>query len=1475
MTSALNATIITGNGNEGILQNDMGNTLIKDSITGSIMSLNDGFVPLGIKEYGGILYIASYNPKTKEGELGSIPSPIIHYTINGLFNESGATQISDLNPTGNENVSVEQRLNTDTLYVLSNFTFHCGDKFMVRLNLDIWDNISNYRRLNPESSENEHYPCLTSYTGEKHQNLLKGWFRVELYAVLETGSEIRLGGLESAQRYYTPDGIQGCSNYWFLTSDDNVDEVLTRTNDMYRTYPNIPSGRLAIKFVPEYPSQLDYVYNESYGANLPCVYSYENTSGNTYSTRKFVLVPGLTYTADCPIRPDKIKIECNNGLTVVNNEIIVGSGPNFPSETSFGDDHNPNEVPHSERIYGDPRANDSTSANALAYAYIHQLKDGDTYTNNFVITKYERDTYIEDPVQNSNPEDHDGLFWVEIPDWNVDIQFTLYLYTKSVQNSNEYVLYSVQTMPVFNPALVEAGDGQVLTSEEVPQYFDITGLDKNAEFDLPLFENSENKCFLYGGENNVLYDYDSSAKRYLPIKRIVDGKETKETVSFEELADLKTYIYPQTVKAIFEEEQSGSIKYGANGLRFLWNSIAHAYRYIPNEEFFNAIKKKDSNNNPIDTEYPNGADPTSEAYYKQKVLLKDAEWEWFVVSPTIPKMTVSNGGEPKQINCVLPLCYRQEGSWLDLWNDDYQTQEGGEPCDEQDANLLIAAKAQRNYFSAKQNIAGLYITGDTSLKKYTLYETNILNGTLNFTQRGDAPFTGDRGLDALGAPQNGDYTESMFYEGGSDPGKIFFYMSDGMDGQYNIIQDKDDAYQGLSDQRLPYFINNFKNEEGKNDYRGTWKKGKEEVDSMAEASFYNWSPTKAKDYASGDACPGSYLANNNCVYQKKSIGQRCIHDSYFGHLVDLNYDAIIESDSLKNKYLLGRFSKSYGGNDWLYEPSGEDSFRKDLIHLITAKTIKDPKNNNDAAETRWYASGFITEAMKKCPGYVSADTEPHKVFNFEILNTAWPINYLYTNGVSIKFENSGSDVVLKAPIIDQVSTTANYTAAMIDRQWISNKISWAEQRVIESTIIRNKKIETISPLARGSWTYDQIFNGWWKAGSGGDIELNPEDKDYKFIWRLKVGSGDQRGDQLELLLRDIYSVVATPQLTVYKDDSITRSNLSDYSLVPYIKFANENLGICGADNSLRITSSNIEQENLLDGKLPAFDKSPITLPYRYTTTFEDRKLYYGLYDNPLRVRQTVDLTEGLYVFCIAANSKVIPKILLKVNGTEYVSKFDSYASGQYYHFIPLYLKTVGTYKLTDITLTDVSQLPGGYLRNFGLYRVEIEGVSKPAKNITNALADLTGDSGTPFTGFITTSLGSDAQKVIDNLIFPAICCFKEQIYKETILQNGSGQPSSSAGTTAAVSGNAYQGNSSLALPATSGQSPQPVGCLDLTYNGFEYVDDDPRYERVCLYCVDGTNLTNGTVISYGRFGDKIIQLQPFENFTNGIRKLNN
>lgn len=69
LTDCVNGTIITYDGNEYSLQNDKGNYGLKHC------KLSPNYIPVGIKEYGDILYIVSYNPLNEYVEIGSYPSP--------------------------------------------------------------------------------------------------------------------------------------------------------------------------------------------------------------------------------------------------------------------------------------------------------------------------------------------------------------------------------------------------------------------------------------------------------------------------------------------------------------------------------------------------------------------------------------------------------------------------------------------------------------------------------------------------------------------------------------------------------------------------------------------------------------------------------------------------------------------------------------------------------------------------------------------------------------------------------------------------------------------------------------------------------------------------------------------------------------------------------------------------------------------------------------------------------------------------------------------------------------------------------------------------------------------------------------------------------------------------------------------------------------------------------------------------------
>lgn len=78
VSNALNATLITMNGNENALQNDMGNGRVETAF------LPEGYVPVGTAELGGIIYIVSYNPLIDKCQIGSFPSPERNITSSEL-----------------------------------------------------------------------------------------------------------------------------------------------------------------------------------------------------------------------------------------------------------------------------------------------------------------------------------------------------------------------------------------------------------------------------------------------------------------------------------------------------------------------------------------------------------------------------------------------------------------------------------------------------------------------------------------------------------------------------------------------------------------------------------------------------------------------------------------------------------------------------------------------------------------------------------------------------------------------------------------------------------------------------------------------------------------------------------------------------------------------------------------------------------------------------------------------------------------------------------------------------------------------------------------------------------------------------------------------------------------------------------------------------------------------------------------------
>lgn len=229
--------MITYNGNEMMLQNDMGNTLIQDSKTGHIMGLSEGFVPVGLKEHGGIMYIASVNKEGK-GEIGTIPSPI-------LYIEDESIHINSFQFSLIEKDSYPK----EQLTILDGYKLYPGDKFLIDLSLNI----------NPEEPLNFKDFFKYQYVSTVTQ---KGLVDIELFTICNNNPYKLDSATQSCQEFIDQTGDVQHSPYWFINNvqDLSLDAQKTYMADLFKTYPgNFPPGQLGIRAVLNTIDYFDFI----------------------------------------------------------------------------------------------------------------------------------------------------------------------------------------------------------------------------------------------------------------------------------------------------------------------------------------------------------------------------------------------------------------------------------------------------------------------------------------------------------------------------------------------------------------------------------------------------------------------------------------------------------------------------------------------------------------------------------------------------------------------------------------------------------------------------------------------------------------------------------------------------------------------------------------------------------------------------------------------------------------------------------------------------------------------------------------------------------------------------------------------------------------------------------------------------------------------------------------------------------------
>lgn len=326
-TDALNATLVTFNGNEQMMQNDMGNTKIQDSKTGNIMGLREGFIPVGLKEHGGIMYIASVN-KEGEGEIGTIPSPVIRYN-----------KQKDYLCLANKDVLATPS-HPSELCKLTDEKIYTGEKFAIALQM-------------PKGDNDDTFPTTdVIYSGDKNNQSLVNPFTVS-YPVY---SQVDQAGLYKPELFVCTDdqifdltdqtetdgtfthiiknsGVEhgNSEKYWFAyikTQNNNqpinlsgvqfdVDRMLTEetTDDNTSSrpffyYPQLPPGYPAIRFSTENIESFSLAENQAQHQVYPLTKSHD--PGNNQDIEYGAIFPYFEYTTNSAVHVDKMVIEVLN-----------------------------------------------------------------------------------------------------------------------------------------------------------------------------------------------------------------------------------------------------------------------------------------------------------------------------------------------------------------------------------------------------------------------------------------------------------------------------------------------------------------------------------------------------------------------------------------------------------------------------------------------------------------------------------------------------------------------------------------------------------------------------------------------------------------------------------------------------------------------------------------------------------------------------------------------------------------------------------------------------------------------------------------------------------------------------------------------------------------------------------------------------------------------------------------------------------
>lgn len=240
VTNCLNGTLLTFNGNEYVLQNDMGNGRVETAY------LPEGYVPLGTAELGGIIYIVSYNPLIDKCQIGCFPSPERNITSDEI--QTPATEVTNSQFKNDDgkiiNTILKVKLLSDPNSEDGLFKLNPGDKYTIySTNKGITNNTQETNNKEPRISD----------VGNSEENEIVDFNpRTVTIHVVSISDDGKIEYLDSSLKWFK--NANSLKNYYIKEVNgenqiqDDIDNYRSLVDSAYNVFTSRTSGELALLF---------------------------------------------------------------------------------------------------------------------------------------------------------------------------------------------------------------------------------------------------------------------------------------------------------------------------------------------------------------------------------------------------------------------------------------------------------------------------------------------------------------------------------------------------------------------------------------------------------------------------------------------------------------------------------------------------------------------------------------------------------------------------------------------------------------------------------------------------------------------------------------------------------------------------------------------------------------------------------------------------------------------------------------------------------------------------------------------------------------------------------------------------------------------------------------------------------------------------------------------------------------------------